>query len=508
MPEKTFILSPTFASLQCSVIANNVTGFSLSSFLPRNCVRGGLAITLAVAIWFSFGPWPSSASGGGLDPSFGDGGKVTMDFFGTGQSVAAMVVQPDGKLIASSAVSSLPDNLPNSSDSTDFGLVRFNRDGSLDTSFGVGGKVTTDFFEFADYPGAGMALQPDGKIILVGSALSVSVSTSESDDTGDFAIARYNRDGSLDASFGNGGRVTTDFQGFADSATSVAIEPGGKIVVAGSTTSASSNSPAGNFDNSDFALVRYNRNGSLDTSFGNGGKVITDFSGFADTVSAMALSANGRIVVAGETRTVGFNYPSTTSADSADFGIACYDRNGNLDTSFGNGGKVITDFSNFADRPTGVALLSNRKVLVTGYTFFAGFAVPAPFDYTGIAMARYNKDGNLDASFGSGGKVTTDFPGSSDLGLALATEPNGTIVIAGGSTPIGGSPESEDFEVIRYNRDGSLDTNGGKVTVDFFGLFDEAYAVAVEPSGVIYVGGIVAGPNDSAVMGIARLEKH
>jgi uncharacterized delta-60 repeat protein/uncharacterized repeat protein (TIGR01451 family) len=153
--------------------------------------------------------------------------------------------------------------------------------GDLDPTFGTGGKVTTDFA--GSNAGAnGVALQADGKIVAAGFADSGSGS--------DFALARYNPDGSLDASFGTGGKVTTDFAGGSDSAFGVALQADGKIVAAGFADSGS---------RGDFALARYNPDGSLDASFGTGGKVTTDFAGSGDEAFGVALQADGKIVAAG-----------------------------------------------------------------------------------------------------------------------------------------------------------------------------------------------------------------
>ena len=176
------------------------------------------------------------------------------------------------------AISSSP--APAAPDFTaDFTLVRYNTDGSLDTSFGGTGKVTTDFG--SDDSAASVAIQADGKIVAAGS----SANTSDFD----FALARYDSDGSLDTSFGGTGKVMTDFMASYDFADSIAIEADGKIVAAGYT-----DPPI-----SDFALARYNSDGSLDTSFGGTGKITTDFSRSEAQARSVAIQADGKIVAAG-----------------------------------------------------------------------------------------------------------------------------------------------------------------------------------------------------------------
>src|SRR5215471_8871134 len=154
--------------------------------------------------------------------------------------------------------------------------------GDLDSTFGTGGKVSLPL------PGSndsvrGTAIQSDGKIVVAGS------------DSNDFTLARYNTNGTLDSSFGSAGEVVTDFSGGADQAFAVAIDSSGKIVVAGSAANPSTVNPTG----TDFALARYNTNGSLDMTFGSGGKVVTDFNGGPDQASALIIDSNGKIVVGG-----------------------------------------------------------------------------------------------------------------------------------------------------------------------------------------------------------------
>jgi uncharacterized delta-60 repeat protein len=204
--------------------------------------------------------------------------------------------------------------------------------GSLDTSFGVGGKATTDFggTDEAD----GVAVQPDGRIVAAGIAGFY--------EGGNFALARYDRDGSLDTSFG-GGKVTTDFGSASDFAFDVAIQPNGSIVAGGAV----GYSTAG----ADFALARYERDGSIDPSFGVGGKVTTDFGSF-DYAFAPAIQPDGRIVAAG--------------AGSEDFAVARYNRDGSLDTSFGIGGKVTTDFGSADDFAFDVAVQPDGSIVAAG----------------------------------------------------------------------------------------------------------------------------------------------
>jgi uncharacterized delta-60 repeat protein len=170
--------------------------------------------------------------------------------------------------------------------------------GDLDPAFGSNGKVATDFGGSGDYVFA-VALQPDGKIVAAGRKIM--------DSHSDFALARYNPDGSLDTSFANNGKVTTAFSATSsDLSYSIAYQPDGKIIVAGET---------GNYPIFDFALVRYTGDGQLDSSFGSNGKVATDFFGQSDQSYAVALQPDSKIVVAGLTH---------QGSSPLDFGLARY----------------------------------------------------------------------------------------------------------------------------------------------------------------------------------------
>jgi uncharacterized delta-60 repeat protein len=323
--------------------------------------------------------------------------------------------------------------------------------GDLDPTFGSGGKVTTDF---GGSDGAqAVAIQTDGRIVAAGLGGS-----------GDFALGRYNAGGSLDPTFGSGGMMTTDFGGF-DAASAVAIQTDGRIVAAGRSGSGG------------FALGRYNAGGSLDPTFGSGGKVTTDFGG-VDSALGVALPSNGKIVAVGG------------GGSGVDFVVARYNADGSLDSTFGSGGMVTTDFGGF-EAATAVAIQVDGKIVATGSTFSGGFQQ--------FALVRYNADGSLDTSFGSSGKVTTDFGLGSGFGGALAIQSDGKIVAAGRA--------GSDFVLARYNGEGSPDASfgsGGKVTTDFGGvLFDAAFGVALQSNGKIVAAGSAFSP-PSADFALAR----
>jgi uncharacterized delta-60 repeat protein len=239
---------------------------------------------------------------GSVDSSFGSTTGRVITNFGATEQALALVLQPDGKIVVAGRT-----NKPAPSGNFDFALARYEASGTLDLTFGTAGLVTTDFGGSVDRAFA-MALQPDGKLVVVG------------DSDANFALARYDSNGSLDASFGAGGKVITSFGG-TDQASAVILQPDGKLVVAGQTDTGIS---------IDFALARYMPDGSLDGTFGSGGRVTTNFTGNSDDLgSAVVLQSDGKIVVGG------------TSEDN--FALARYTPEGALDIPFGIEGKVTTN---------------------------------------------------------------------------------------------------------------------------------------------------------------------
>ncbi len=411
---------------------------------------------------------PAQAAAGDLDPAFGTGGKVITILPNKGWA-NQIAIQPDGKLDVAGH--------DGSGKVTNFSLIRYNTDGSLDTTFGSGGIVTTDFGG-ADYARA-VVLQSGGRIILGG----------QGGVAPDFGLARYNPDGSLDTTFGVGGKVTTDFNGTQDVIRALLIGPsGGKIIAAGFTGS------TGHYD---FALARYLPNGSLDPTFGVGGKVTTDFGG-VDQGRGAILQSDGKIVVTGFSKLGGV---------VSDFALARYMPNGSLDSTFGVGGKVTTDFGAY-EIARAIVLQPDGKIVAGGYsgccgggqpTFRSGVASDldglgecSPSDF---ALARYNPDGTLDTTFGPDGtgKVLTDFNGTGDHARGLALQSDGKLVLAGNSANC--TTGTDTFALARYNPDGSLDSafgTGGLVTTNMGPGQQGARDVKIQADGKIVLAGIIA----------------
>ncbi|HRI02645.1 MAG TPA: delta-60 repeat domain-containing protein [Pyrinomonadaceae bacterium] len=336
------------------------------------------------------------------------------------------------------------------------------RAGGLDNTFGANGTVITPIGN-GDDGIASIVIQSDGRIIAAG----------YSGD--DFALVRYKPNGSLDTSFGTGGKVITSITNDSDGASSVALQSDGKIVVAGR-----SHKP-GTLLEFDFAVVRYDRNGSLDTSFGSGGKVTTNVGIGNAEISSVAIQSDGKIVVVGKSQ-------RALPASFSSFAVVRYKSTGLLDTSFGTGGKVTTAIGDQSEANS-VALQSDGRIVVAGYSGDASGI--------GFAVARYKTDGTLDQSFNFDGIVTTSLSmnGNQDIAYSVAIQPSdGKIVVAGESdTPY------RDLAVVRYEPNGLLDPSfgiGGVVVTDMRTNSPEGGRdVALQSDGKIIVVGNSFGPS-------------
>ncbi len=337
-------------------------------------------------------------------------------------------------------------------------LVRYNLNGSLDASFS-GGRVIIDFPNSTSEKAYGMCFDDEGKVMLVGSA------------NGQFALTLYHTDGTIDGVFGNNGRILTSFSGFDAKAYAVAVQPDRKFVVAGR---AIKNSDGDYY----FAVARYNSDGSLDDTFDGDGKVLTNFStGDAHEVAyELAIQSNEKIVVAGGAYANG----------GSKFALVRYNPNGSLDTAFDGDGKVLTNFTASADESAyAMALQSDGKIVAAGSAVIDGSEQ--------FALARYNPNGKLDASFDGDGKVITNFfSGPSEAINDIVIQGDGKIVAAGSASANGSSSKFQ-FALARYNTNGSLDATfdkDGRVVTNFTAASSEAInGVALQANGRIAAGG-------------------
>ena len=301
---------------------------------------------------------------GTRDNSFsGDGYEILSNQFDILKSI---VVQPDGKIVAGGSTQI------NVNSGSSFLLVRYNADGTLDSSFDEDGKAQTSFNQ-AGSTANEIILQPDGKIIAGGSTLS----------SGTMALARYNPNGSLDTSFGTGGRVIITPNASARfSLNSIALQTDGKIVGAGESGSA-------NF--AGFAVVRLNQDGTLDSSFGTNGIALTDITAFDDTAFKVLIQRNGKIIAVGQSR----------SQPNNKIVLVRYNPNGTLDTNFGQGGKVITDNQRSNTEVRSALLQPDGKIVVVGSSRDSN-------NTTAITLTRYIGDAPTVPPFDFDGDGRTD----------------------------------------------------------------------------------------------------
>lgn len=417
---------------------------------------------ISVVFCFLLAAVTAVAAPANLDSTFDTDGMVVTDFSSsTNEQIEAMAIDGNGKIVAAGS--------GGSGFSMDYYVARYNTDGSLDTSFGGTGKVVTDLTTKSD-SAYGVAIDGDGKII-VGGGAGIAM------NQGQLAAVRYNADGSLDNTFGANGIVTIQCTDQAATPANVAVvghamavDGSGKILLAGYAgtsavyvtrlnTDGSPDTTFGGYGNgtlryastmqvfamivdgsggilvggvsaNNFAVARFNSDGSLDTTFGANGIVTTNFpANTKDQIEALAIDSSGRIVAAGFT---GFGA-------ACNFALARFSSTGVIDTSFGTNGMVSTDFgSNLANYAYDLVIDSSGKILAAGY------AVTTTTDF---GLARYNSDGSLDATFDGDGLATTNFPDSgADIARAVLIDSNNKV-LAAGEAPSGAN---KNFGLARY----------------------------------------------------------
>jgi len=354
---------------------------------------------------------------GSLDTSFGTNGIVTKDFGGFDDGLAVVKLQNDGKILVGGSANATAGKY-------EWTLARYNINGTADGSFGNNGFVDTSINGSMLQLIQNIIIQPDGEIVAIGFATIGS-------NSDDVTVARYNTNGSLDTTFGNGnGYVTTPISTSVtpnDRGKAVILQPDGKIVVLAEFD-------AGGHD--EIALLRYNSDGTLDSTFGTGGIVRTQIGG-SDGARDIALQSDGKIVVTGTTNL-------NTLSDTY---VARYNTDGTLDTSFGTSGIVVHSFSNGNDGANSLLLLPNGKILLGGY------------DDTGItngtnfALMEFNSNGTVDTSFGTNGIYTTPVGlGGNDSIISLATQNDGKIITAGNAS----NGNYNDWALVRYTTQNPL----------------------------------------------------
>jgi uncharacterized delta-60 repeat protein len=372
---------------------------------------------------------PAVAAPGDLDPTFSNDGKVTAgsDHGGLQEEpdFSGLTVQANGKIVAAG----------------DSGLVRFYSDGTYD-----------DAFPTEDEPPslAAVTVQDDGKLLAAGHA-------NHSFGEEDFLLRRYEPDGALDATFAGDGTATTDFAAHEDQGKALAVQPDGKIVVAGYSVGLDSD----DVPSKDFALARYNPDGTLDSGFSGDGRRTTNFGG-DDAAYDVALQPDGKVLVAG--------------SSSGDFALARYEPDGRLDQTFSGNGKLTVRFGD--QRGAGaqaLVLRGNGKIVAAGG------------ESGKFALVGFDPAGLLDSAFGGDGIVTTRFTGghgyprgASASDLALIDD---RLLAAGRA--------DDDFALARYRLGGRLDpdfSGDGKLRTDFPFDDDAAAAIALQDGKLLVAG--------------------
>jgi len=457
---------------------------------------------------------------GVLDASFGNGGIESPNIEG---SAAGVVVQPDGKITISADTQELPPR---------FVLMRFNTDGSPDTSFGTNGienapllshdvaarlalranggfivaGTSTPGFGFGDqqvmiaaygptgavdttFNGTGFdsrqlgaregavnaaAVQPDGRLLVTGTL------TNGTEIGGGMFLARFMANGAPDTSFGTVGTTMLDFRAITN-ADAIALQPDGRIVIGGAMAVVDRNG----IQIPSLAFARFNADGTLDTSFGNGGVAVINSGSpnpVTEFVKAIAIQPDGMIVGAGFVR------PSRIT----DGFVARITATGQLDTAFGAGGFATVSMSSGSDEFWAMALQPDGRIVL------GGRAETSP-NLSTMAAARLTAAGTLDPTFGSAGIARVDFDGANAWAQSLALQPDGRIVLGGFAHPV----TNEDYALARLMPDGTLDTSfgaAGKVTTDFDVDQQVIQAVKVLPSGKI----VAAGHDTDGTFGIVQ----
>jgi len=377
-------------------------------------IAGLLAVGLAFGVNFA------QAQAGTLDPAFGDGGMVTTSF-ANGSAGVGSFEQSNGDIVAVARVDFVDNG------GTGIGLVRYTSTGALDTTFGTDGITNTTFAGFTFDP-FGFAVQTNGDILVAGEAISSAGRI-------EFGLARYTSNGILDSTFGNGGLVTTSVGTPVDVPTAMLLQPNGKIVMAGFEVAHEGVAPG------KMSMVRYNSNGSLDTTFGTGGiSLVTDTITGPD---ALALLSNGDYLAVGQN-------------GSGKTGIAVELNSKGVLLSKVTTGTLTAALSSSQSgfSPTIFQANGDYIVAVTSCTNDSQCRGHK------IGVSRFLETGKVDTGFNANSFESFDPPATTSVGTAMALQANGQIVIGGLISPTQGG-------MARLNANGEMDLTFG--TTNSFG---------------------------------------
>jgi uncharacterized delta-60 repeat protein len=395
----------------------------------------------------------------GADATFGGTGYASVPLkWSNSANVPDAKVQADGKIVTVAA---------SPTSGATWAVARTNADGTPDTAFGSGGAVTTTFPGSTGGYANGIALQPDGKIVVVGTVTGVSVYDA-------WGIARYNANGTPDTTFGTGGLLLVKFTGEGGDLYDAAVQADGKILVGGTRQ-----------DPNGFVVARLTSTGQIDTAFGAGGYASLNPDPadpwYNTTGQAMTLQSDGKILLTG---IANYKY----------LAVARFNAGGTVDTTFSGTGVGLVPLAAFGPSytsiaGTGLAVQADGKIVVVGQAFATG---SPNYDW---AIARFNPNGSLDTGFSGDGVATVDFAGGTDYANDVTVQADGKIVVAG-SAGVGGttqfSGQGYNLALVRYNPDGTLDASfhdsalnhpGEYVFNGLPSVFEEIWGVDLQPDG-------------------------
>jgi len=347
---------------------------------------------------------------GSIDEGYGLNGNILIPNGGA----EAATIQVDNKLLLSGFFG---ESLLSS---TAFALIRLTSSGSLDTAFGANGFVSTEFGDY-EHRGAGVIVQPDGKIVQSGTLSGLDRK---------FVLMRFEEDGTPDLEFGSDGAVTTEVDEFGQLYT-LAMQDDGKLIAAGRLRHSVT---------MDFVMIRYNSDGAIDSTFGTNGFVFTDTEDDDENVAHIRILSDGKILMTGR-----------IDNPERDFWIIRFNPNGSLDSSFGSDGMTRTDLGH-DEFSTLVVPRSNGKIVVAGPVFFSN-------GEGGIGVVQYDENGLVDMSFGNNGSLITTFDASYPFCWWGQEQPDGKVLISGSLDQAENPPYDRNLLLIRYSTEGCGLTN-------------------------------------------------
>lgn len=395
------------------------------------------------------------AQDGSFDASFDSDGIVITDIGTDKDNLTDILIQQDGKIVAVGST-----NIPGPFSQSEICIVRYNPDGTLDTSFDTDGKVITQLSSGGNEEGNAVAIQSDGKIVVVGQSPGTIYD--------EIIILRFNTNGSLDSTFGNNGLVIADINSKDDVSFDVLIQPDGKIVITASTR----------FGTTESFLLRYNIDGSLDNTFGN-----TGVGWIQDALARkMAIHSDGKIVVA---------CPYLIGSTGVFYTVR-FDTSGNYDNSYGTTGKIITDITSGVDQATCISIQGDGKIIAAG----------SSSDGTNhsFSLVRYNSDGSIDETFSDDGIVITPIGSSNAIINSIDIQSDGKIVATGYAAMNG---NTINIAIVRYNSNGSLDNtfgSNGILTPSIGTSSSQGQSVLIQQNGKILVGGSASKSNQDFML--------